>query len=183
MRAAANFGFSNRQLLMHQNLRKFCYVFCCSWQDLGMDFADDAAHNIAKLEEHRQGKAQEGVGSPQGSQPGAFPARDLELLKAFRYTGQPVIIPGDMGRASCIGLVGRQHAACIGTNLPWAAGNEPHRFKKAACGGSTRNWQARRRDRHEHTATAAETAKSLQVGRRRGECRPRGGIQQRRAAR
>ena len=52
MRAAANFGFSNRQLLMQQTREVFARTFGRSWGDLGMELLYDVAHNIAKLEEH-----------------------------------------------------------------------------------------------------------------------------------
>ena len=105
MRAAANFGFSNRQLLMHQTREVFADVFGRSWQDLGMHLLYDVAHNIAKLEEHTvEGKLKKVWVHRKGATR-AFPAGHPELPEAFRHTGQPVIIPGDMGRASWV-LVG-----------------------------------------------------------------------------
>ena len=50
MRAAANFGFCNRQLLMQQTREVFASVFGRPWQELGMTMLYDVAHNIAKLE-------------------------------------------------------------------------------------------------------------------------------------
>ncbi|MEO2088221.1 MAG: RtcB family protein [Gemmataceae bacterium] len=105
MRAAANFGFTNRQLLMQQTREVFASVFGRSWEDLGMELLYDVAHNIAKLEEHTVDGKTKKVWVHRKGATRAFPAGHPELPPAFRKTGQPVIIPGDMGRASWV-LVG-----------------------------------------------------------------------------
>jgi len=67
------------------------------------------AHNIAKLEEHRvNGKLRKVVVHRKGATR-AFPPLNPEVPPAYRSTGQPVIIPGDMGRASYL-LVGQDPA-------------------------------------------------------------------------
>jgi tRNA-splicing ligase RtcB len=105
MRAAANYGFCNRQLLMQQAREVFGDVFGRSWEDLGMEQLYDVAHNIAKLEEHTvEGKTKKVWVHRKGATR-AFPAGHPEVPEAFRAVGQPVIIPGDMGRASWV-LVG-----------------------------------------------------------------------------
>ena len=106
MRAAANFGFCNRQLLTQQAREVFEQVFGSTWQDLGMELMYDVAHNIAKLEEHTvHGKTKRLWVHRKGATR-AFPAGHPELPQAYKKIGQPVIIPGDMGRASWI-LVGQ----------------------------------------------------------------------------
>ncbi len=105
MRAAANFGFCNRQLLMQQAREVFASVFGRSWEDLGMELLYDVAHNIAKLEEHTVNGVKKKVWVHRKGATRAFPAGHPELPAAYRATGQPVIIPGDMGRASWV-LVG-----------------------------------------------------------------------------
>jgi tRNA-splicing ligase RtcB (3'-phosphate/5'-hydroxy nucleic acid ligase) len=105
MRAAANYGFCNRQLLMQQAREVFAQVFGSSWQDLGMDLVYDVAHNIAKLEEHTVDGRKKKVWVHRKGATRAFPAGHPELPAAYQATGQPVIIPGDMGRASWV-LVG-----------------------------------------------------------------------------
>jgi tRNA-splicing ligase RtcB len=105
MRAAANFGFCNRQLLMQQAREVFASVFGRSWEDLGMELLYDVAHNIAKLEEHTVNGVKKKVWVHRKGATRAFPAGHPELPAAYQKTGQPVIIPGDMGRASWI-LVG-----------------------------------------------------------------------------
>jgi tRNA-splicing ligase RtcB len=106
MRAAANFGFCNRQLLMQQAREVFASVFGRSWEDLGMSLLYDVAHNIAKLEEHQIGAARKRVWVHRKGATRAFPAGHPEVPPAFQAVGQPVIIPGDMGRASWV-LVGQ----------------------------------------------------------------------------
>jgi tRNA-splicing ligase RtcB (3'-phosphate/5'-hydroxy nucleic acid ligase) len=105
MRAAANFGFCNRQLLMQQAREVFASVFGRKWQDLGMDLLYDVAHNIAKLEEHVVDGKRKKVWVHRKGATRAFPAGHPEVPEQFRAVGQPVIIPGDMGRASWV-LVG-----------------------------------------------------------------------------
>ncbi len=105
MRAAANFGFCNRQLLMQQAREVFATVFGRSWEDLGMELLYDVAHNIAKLEEHTVDGKKKDVWVHRKGATRAFPAGHPELPAVFQKTGQPVIIPGDMGRASWV-LVG-----------------------------------------------------------------------------
>jgi tRNA-splicing ligase RtcB len=105
MRAAANFGFCNRQLLMQQAREVFANLFGRSWEDLGMELLYDVAHNIAKLEEHMVDGKRKKVWVHRKGATRAFPAGHPEVPEAFRSVGQPVIIPGDMGRASWV-LVG-----------------------------------------------------------------------------
>jgi tRNA-splicing ligase RtcB (3'-phosphate/5'-hydroxy nucleic acid ligase) len=105
MRAAANYGFCNLQLLMHQAREVFATTFGRSWQDLGMNLLYDVAHNIAKLEEHKVDGKKKKVWVHRKGATRAFPADHPEVPAAFRNVGQPVIIPGDMGRASWV-LVG-----------------------------------------------------------------------------
>jgi tRNA-splicing ligase RtcB (3'-phosphate/5'-hydroxy nucleic acid ligase) len=105
MRAAANFGFCNRQLLMQQAREAFARIFGRSWQDLEMKLLYDVAHNIAKYEEHTVHGVKKMVWVHRKGATRAFPAGHPEVPEAYRHVGQPVIIPGDMGRASWV-LVG-----------------------------------------------------------------------------
>lgn len=105
MRAAANYGFCNRQLLMQQAREVFASVFGRSWADLEMHQLYDVAHNIAKLEEHTVDGRKKKVWVHRKGATRAFPAGHPEVPEQFRHVGQPVIIPGDMGRASWV-LVG-----------------------------------------------------------------------------
>ncbi|MGE5611125.1 MAG: RtcB family protein, partial [Bacillota bacterium] len=106
MRAAANFAWCNRQLLMWQTREVFAHVFDQSWERLGMDLIYDVAHNIAKLEEHTIDGHSKHVWVHRKGATRAFPPGHPEIPELYRTIGQPVIIPGDMGRASWI-LVGQ----------------------------------------------------------------------------
>ncbi|MEW6733483.1 MAG: RtcB family protein [Acidobacteriota bacterium] len=106
MRAAANFAWCNRQLLMWQTREVFEKIFGRNWQDLQMSLIYDVAHNIAKLEEHEiEGKLKRVWVHRKGATR-AFPPHHPEVPNRYREIGQPVIIPGDMGRASWL-LVGQ----------------------------------------------------------------------------
>src|SRR5437773_987977 len=94
MRAAANFAFANRQLLTYWARDVCARVLGAEARDLTLVY--DVAHNIAKVEEH----VVDGV------------ARRLIVHRkgATRaFPGQPVIVPGDMGRYSYL-LVGTEAA-------------------------------------------------------------------------
>jgi tRNA-splicing ligase RtcB len=102
MRAAANFAWCNRQLLMHQAREVFATVFGRRWQDLHMDLVYDVCHNIAKFEEHQIGSKRKKVWVHRKGATRAFPPDHPEIPPAYKEVGQPVIIPGDMGRASWV---------------------------------------------------------------------------------
>jgi tRNA-splicing ligase RtcB (3'-phosphate/5'-hydroxy nucleic acid ligase) len=116
MRAAANFAWCNRQLLMWQAREVFAEVFGESWQTLKMNLIYDVCHNIAKFEEHTitpplakggKGGVTKKVWVHRKGATRAFPPNHPEIPDIYRKIGQPVIIPGDMGRASWV-LVGQQ---------------------------------------------------------------------------
>jgi tRNA-splicing ligase RtcB (3'-phosphate/5'-hydroxy nucleic acid ligase) len=106
MRAAANFAWCNRQLLMQQAREVFAHVFGRKWQEMQMSLIYDVCHNIAKLEEHTIGGKAKKVWVHRKGATRAFPPGHPEVPAMYRKIGQPVIIPGDMGRASWV-LVGQ----------------------------------------------------------------------------
>jgi len=108
MRSAANYAWCNRQLLMMQAREVFADVFGRTWQELQMNLVYDVAHNIAKFEEHTVNGKRKKVWVHRKGATRAFPAEHPEIPRLYRKVGQPVIIPGDMGRASwvLIGLPG-----------------------------------------------------------------------------
>jgi tRNA-splicing ligase RtcB (3'-phosphate/5'-hydroxy nucleic acid ligase) len=109
MRAAANYAWANRQCLMHWTREAFMAFFGASPRQLGMSLVYDVAHNVAKLEEHLvEGRKRKLVVHRKGSTR-AFPPGHPELPEAYRAMGQPVLIPGDMGRASFV-LLGTERA-------------------------------------------------------------------------
>jgi tRNA-splicing ligase RtcB len=106
MRAAANYAWANRQLLMWQTREVFAEFFGASWESLQMNLVYDVAHNIAKIEEHTIDGVRKTVCVHRKGATRAFPAGHPEVPERYRRIGQPVIIPGDMGRASWV-LVGQ----------------------------------------------------------------------------
>jgi tRNA-splicing ligase RtcB (3'-phosphate/5'-hydroxy nucleic acid ligase) len=107
MRAAANFAWCNRQLLMQQAREVFVEIFGRSWQEMHMSLVYDVCHNIAKFEEHNVLGKTKKVWVHRKGATRAFPPGHAEIPPLYRQIGQPVIIPGDMGRASWV-LVGQQ---------------------------------------------------------------------------
>ncbi len=109
MKAAANYAWANRQCLMHWTKECFMKVFNISPRELGLTLVYDVAHNIAKIEEHIvNGKEMKLIVHRKGATR-AFPPGHPELPPVYRKIGQPVIIPGDMGRYSFI-LLGTEKA-------------------------------------------------------------------------
>jgi tRNA-splicing ligase RtcB len=109
MAAAANFAFANRQLITEEVRRTFEYVLGRGAKKLGLELVYDVCHNIAKFETHEvNGQQQEVVVHRKGATR-AFPAHHPNVPAAYKETGQPVLIPGDMGRYSYV-LAGTERA-------------------------------------------------------------------------
>ena len=109
MAAAANFAFANRQIITHWVRETLQEVLGLGPKHLGLQLVYDVAHNIAKLETHEvEGKKRRLCVHRKGATR-AFPPRHPEVPAAYQETGQPVLIPGDMGRYSYL-LVGTQQA-------------------------------------------------------------------------
>jgi tRNA-splicing ligase RtcB len=108
MNAAANYAFANRQLMAHYARGAIARLF-------GDDAARrtrlvyDVCHNIAKHETHEVDGARRRVCVHRKGATRAFPPGHPELAPRFRDIGQPVLIPGDMGRYSYV-LVGTDAA-------------------------------------------------------------------------
>lgn len=114
MAAAAHFAWSNRQVMTHVARQVFRETLRISDRTLGMDLVYDVCHNIAKKEEHvlhaeRGAKRRVEVCVHRKGATRAFPPGHPDLPEVYRETGQPVLIPGDMGRASYV-LKGTQKA-------------------------------------------------------------------------
>lgn len=109
MKAAANYAWANRQCIMHWTVEAFIKFFGMAPRELGMSLIYDVAHNIAKVEEHIvNGKKKKLIVHRKGATR-AFPPGHPELPDIYRHIGQPVLIPGDMGRASFV-LLGAEKA-------------------------------------------------------------------------
>ncbi|MFH1128498.1 MAG: RtcB family protein [Candidatus Omnitrophota bacterium] len=109
MRCAANYAWANRQCLMHLVRMSFEKVFGMSWQKMGMQLIYDVAHNIAKIEKYTIDGKEKNLCVHRKGATRAFGPGHPGLPERYRKTGQPVIIPGDMGRNSYL-LVGTQKA-------------------------------------------------------------------------
>lgn len=110
MRAAANYAWNNRQCLMHLARQVFEKFFGRSWQDLGMSLVYDVAHNIAKMERYKVNGKEKMLCVHRKGATRAFGPGHPELPRDYQKIGQPVIIPGDMGRNSYV-LAGTEQAA------------------------------------------------------------------------
>jgi len=105
MACAANFAWANRQAIAHWVRQAFAKVFGSKPQDLGMHQIYDVAHNIAKIEEHEINGKVKSVCVHRKGATRAFGPGHPAVPEVYRHVGQPVLIPGDMGRYSFI-LVG-----------------------------------------------------------------------------
>jgi len=109
MACAANYAWSNRQCLMHLTRQVFEKVFGRSEKDLGMDLVYDVAHNVGKFERYNiNGKEKTLFIHRKGATRALGPGHP-DVPSDYREVGQPVIIPGDMGRNSYL-LVGTKKA-------------------------------------------------------------------------
>jgi len=107
MACGANFAWANRQLLMHGVRLAFASVFGRKARPREMPLVYDVCHNIAKMEEYEvDGQLQRLCVHRKGATR-AFPANHPAVPAQYRAVGQPVLIPGDMGRYSFV-LVGDQ---------------------------------------------------------------------------
>ncbi|MFA5308164.1 MAG: RtcB family protein [Dehalococcoidales bacterium] len=109
MRGAANYAWANRQCITHWVRQAFCRVMGISESEAGLQLIYDVTHNIAKIEEHMvDGKPEQLCVHRKGATR-AFPAGHPDLPRKYAATGQPVLVPGDMGRMSYI-LAGTEKA-------------------------------------------------------------------------
>ena len=109
MACAANYAWCNRQCIVHWVRESFSKVFAKTPEDLGMKQIYDVAHNIAKIEEHMVEGQKLKVCVHRKGATRAFPPGHKDIPQRYKEIGQPVLIPGDMGRCSFI-AVGTQKA-------------------------------------------------------------------------
>lgn len=105
MAAGANYAWANRQAMTHWTRDAFEQVFHKSSRLLGLRLVYDHCHNIAKMEEHIVDGTTRRVCVHRKGATRAFPPGHKDIPERYRNIGQPVLIPGDMGRASYV-LVG-----------------------------------------------------------------------------
>ena len=104
MACAANFAWTNRQYIAHWTRESFCQVFKKSSREMGMAQIYDVTHNIAKIEEHTVNGKKTALCIHRKGATRAFPAGHPAIPDVYRKIGQPVIIPGDMGRYSYVAI-------------------------------------------------------------------------------
>lgn len=109
MAAAANYAWTNRQMIMHWVRESFKNALGKSPEEMEMELVYDVAHNIAKKEEHVvDGKRTKVMVHRKGATR-AFGPGQHGVPADYETIGQPVLIPGDMGTASYL-LAGTQKA-------------------------------------------------------------------------
>lgn len=109
MAGAANYGWANRQLLMHRAVESVKHNLKISPSALKARLVYDVGHNNAKLETHEiEGKQYRLMVHRKGATRSFGPGRP-EVPASYRKVGQPVLVPGDMGTASYV-LVGTEKA-------------------------------------------------------------------------
>jgi tRNA-splicing ligase RtcB len=109
MNAAGNYAFANRQMMAYRVREAFARVFERPWEDLGLQLVYDVAHNMAKWETHRLDGQERRLCVHRKGATRAFPPGHPDVPIAYRELGQPVLIPGDMGRYSYV-LAGTETA-------------------------------------------------------------------------
>jgi tRNA-splicing ligase RtcB len=102
MRAAANFAWANRQYIGEGVRRAFERVLGRSAADLGLGLVYDVAHNIAKFETHATSRGRVRCLVHRKGATRSFPPGHPDVPAAYRAVGQPVLVPGDMGRYSFV---------------------------------------------------------------------------------
>ena len=109
MRCAANYAWANRQCIDHWVREAFCRVLGKREADAGLELIYDIAHNIAKIEAHEVNGQKQTLCVHRKGATRAFPAGHPDVPPKYSRIGQPVLIPGDMGRVSYL-LVGTEQA-------------------------------------------------------------------------
>lgn len=109
MACAINFAFANRQMMTAFVRERLAEFFGQSDRALGLDLVYDVCHNIAKWEEHEVDGQKRRLCVHRKGATRAFGPGHPDVPERYRAIGQPVIVPGDMGRYSYV-LVGTEGA-------------------------------------------------------------------------
>lgn len=104
MKCAANFAWNNRQVIMFISKKALMESLNISETELNFKLIYDVCHNIAKIEEHNiDGKIKKVCVHRKGATR-AYPPKNNNIPDKYKKIGQPVLIPGDMGRYSYIAV-------------------------------------------------------------------------------
>lgn len=109
MASAANYAWANRQVIMSQAEKAFLRALDISPAELGFSLIYDVCHNIAKIEEHMVDGERRRLCVHRKGATRAFPPGHPQIPATYQELGQPILIPGDMGRYSYL-LVGTEAA-------------------------------------------------------------------------
>ena len=109
MACAANYAWANRQCITHWARESFIRALKKSPADIGMEMVYDVAHNIAKIENHTVDGKKVTLCVHRKGATRSLPAGHPDVPRIYSKIGQPVLIPGDMGRYSYV-LVGTERA-------------------------------------------------------------------------
>jgi tRNA-splicing ligase RtcB len=104
MAAAANFAWNNRQTIMALAQKSFMHTLNISPSELGFRLVYDVCHNVAKIEEHQINDKSKKVCVHRKGATRAFPPKSDKIPEAYQGVGQPVLVPGDMGRYSFVAV-------------------------------------------------------------------------------
>ena len=104
MAGAANYAWTNRQCIAHWTREVFIKVVGGGRRELGLEQVYDVAHNIAKIEQHTVDGKKYTLCVHRKGATRAFPPGHRDIPQVYRKIGQPVLIPGDMGRYSYIAV-------------------------------------------------------------------------------
>jgi tRNA-splicing ligase RtcB len=99
MKTAANYAFANRAVLAD---RLFLGLKAELGDVVDMSTIYDVSHNIAKLEDHQIHGAKCTCVVHRKGATRAFSGDNMTAHEVYKQTGQPVLVPGDMGRGSWI---------------------------------------------------------------------------------
>ncbi len=102
MNCAANFAWNNRQIIMSLVKNCFKQVFNISDKDLDFNLLYDLSHNIAKIETYKINGVNKKLCVHRKGATRAFGPNNEKVPTKYKNVGQPVLIPGDMGRYSFI---------------------------------------------------------------------------------
>jgi tRNA-splicing ligase RtcB (3'-phosphate/5'-hydroxy nucleic acid ligase) len=102
MAAAANFAFANRQVMSHWVRESVAAALGLAPHRTGMSVVYDVCHNIAKFETFTVGGQTRRVCVHRKGSTRAYPPEHPQTPATYRRVGQPVLIPGDMGRYSYV---------------------------------------------------------------------------------
>ncbi|MEE8408771.1 MAG: RtcB family protein [Myxococcota bacterium] len=102
MKAAANFAWANRQVMSALAMRALQNALSLGPADIKARLVYDVCHNIAKVESHTIDGAPRKVLVHRKGATRAYGPNHPEVPAAYRKSGQPVLVPGDMGRYSFV---------------------------------------------------------------------------------